>query len=504
MRRFAVRPEPLENESFNGFLLRIGKLNCLFKHSEIVKYLDCEPTPAPGHYGWLETPSKQIFRALERKLEKPLDKHRSRFKERAQLRWLFSKSRMIIDLRLGFPRICTTCVSEHGTLDWRWGLAVTAHCPEHECLLTSNCPKCDKELKWTSSLLIGCPYCEKSWSELDSPQPSEISKTERQLWEDMGTMSNDVDESLLQDICLAIIVAMRPFDLVCESVRNCPKMMEHSRYVARAYSLLVSPSTNAAWLKQCHGKRRELNFLGQEFVEAPYNNFSSLLVRKWRGPNEQALPTKELSFTEHAFSETTQYISQSRRDKALESDGQSNYRFQTNVVSFARILGLSKESAQDYFRWDVLESHKNVKYSTSRRFDLRELKGIIQKRPSPANSIEIFPDNPIFSRFPITFGQLANEVMLNRVAGGFSDTRGVRSVFLHPKVLKEWLIDQLNRTNAKGLSMQLATKALHCSRESIHNLVADNSLKWEGANHFEPRVDNQSFCEYVMHSERIL
>lgn len=504
MKRFAVRPEPIENESFNGFLLRIGKLNCVFKHSEIVKYLDCEPTPAPGYFGWLEMPSKHIFSALERKLEKPLTKHRIRFKERAHLRWLYSKWRMIFDLRLGFPRICTACVSEQGILDWRWGLAVTAHCPEHECLLTSHCPKCDKELKWTSSLLIGCPHCGKSWNELDSCQPSEISTTERQLWDDMATASSDVDESLLQDICLAIVVAMRPFDLVCESVRNCPKMMEHSRYVARAYSLLESPSINAAWRKQCQEKRGQLNFLGEDFVEAPCNNFRSLLVKEWRGPSEQALPTKELPLAENAFSETTAYISQSRRDKALESDEQSNYRFQTNVISFAKILGLSEESAQDYFRWDVLKSHKNVKYSTSRRFDLREFREIIQKRPRPNESIEIFPDNTFFSRFPVTFGQLANDVILNRVDGGFSDTRGVKSVFLHPKILKKWLTDQLIRTDAQGLSMKRATKALNCSRQHIRKLVAANLLEWVGEHRFEPRVDNQSFCEYVMRSERLL
>jgi|AntRauTorcE11898_2_1112593.scaffolds.fasta_scaffold10213_2 hypothetical protein len=504
MRRFAVRPEPLENESLNGFLLRIGKLNCLFKHSEIVNYLGCEPTPAPGYYGWLEMPSKQIFTALEKKIERPLDKHRKRFKQRDQLRWLHSKSRMIFDLRLGFPRICTTCVSEYGTLDWRWGLAVTAHCPEHRRLLTSSCPNCEKELKWTGSLFIGCPDCEKRWDELQYPPECTVTRTEHQLWKDMGAEPSGVDESLLQDLCLAIVVSMRPFDLICESVRNCPKMMNHSQFVALAYSLLESPSANASWRKQCHEKRGELSFLGEDFVEAPCDHFRSRLVKNWQGLSEQALVTNEIPFTEHTFPETTQYVSQSRRDKALESDGQANYRFQTSVVSFSRILGMSKESALDYFRGDILKSHKNVKNSTSRRFDLREFRQFLQERPSPSNSTEIFPDNPIFSKFPTTFGRLANDVILGKVDGGFSNTSGVRSVFLDPKVLKKWLADLLISTDSKGVSMKKATKALNVSRQRVRDLVAEKSLKWAGECRFEPRVDNQSFCEYVMHSENIL
>lgn len=504
MTRLAVRPEPLENESFNGFLLRIGKLNCMFENSEIVNYLGCDPTTAPGHSGWLETPSKHIFRSLERKLERPLNKQQARFKERDQLRWLFAKDRMVFDLRLGFPRICPACVLEHGTLDWRWGLAVTAHCPEHECRLTSSCPNCERKLKWTSSLLIGCPHCEQSWGKIPYPRESMITNTERQLWKDMGTGTGTMDESLLHDICLAIVVSMRPFDLIFESVRTCPRMMDYSQFVARAYTLLENPSANASWREQCHEKRGELSFLGNNFVEAPCDHFRSLLLKSWQGPHEQAVVAKEASSGEHNFPETTQYVSQSRRDKALESNGQANYRYQISVVSFARELGLSNDSALDYFRGDILQSHKNVKNSTSRRFDLREFRRFFQDRPSPSNSIEIFPDNPIFSKFPATFGRLANDMILGKVDGGFSASSGIKALSIQTDVLKKWLTDQLIRKDVNGLSMKRATKALNCSRQHIRDLVASGSLEWAGESLFEPRVGNQSFCKYVLRSAEMI
>ncbi|WP_303293829.1 hypothetical protein [Marinobacter sp. ST-43] len=117
-------------------------------------------------------------------------------------------------------------------------------------------------------MLIGCPYCEKNWDEMELSRASEVTETERQLWEEMGSDFSDPDELRFRDICLAISVAMRPFDVIHEPVKHCPNLSGHSDFVSRAYLLLDSSDLNASWRKQCHQRRQAVRFLGTNFVEA--------------------------------------------------------------------------------------------------------------------------------------------------------------------------------------------------------------------------------------------
>jgi hypothetical protein len=502
MKRFALRPEPHPDESFNGFLLRVGKLNCLFKPAEILQCLGLgtQTTTASGNFGWLELPSREIFRALERRLERPLESHRVRFKQRDQLEWLNTKDRKIADLRLGFPRICTSCVSEQGVLDWRWGLTVTASCPKHECLLTTSCPDCEKPLNWSGSLLIGCPHCDKTWSEIKPSEPSVITESERQLWKDLNGEFGAVDALRLRDICLAIVVSMRPFDVIHEPVKYCPRLIDHSHFVKRAYLLLEDPRLNDVWRDQCHKKRKALLFLGKDFLEAPCSTFGARLEGHWQGPHQRSRLTDEESNSKHQFSEVTKYISLSRRDKIFESNGGYDYRYQVDVQSFSQISGLSMESTQDLFRGKALSAHKDVRFSRRCRFDLRQFKGIIDDRPSPENAVEICPDNTSLKRHLTNFGRLMHHVIHSQEFGGFSKTKGIRSVFLDPQIFDRWLTSELLRHDKKELKLEKVAEALNCSTHNVHRLLKEETLKQTKRQQGQPTVGGRSFCQHFMTS----
>lgn len=498
MKRLAVRPEPNVDESFNGFLLRVGKLNCIFTPREILDCLGTQPTAASGVSGWLEAPSRATFSSLERRLERPMESHRVRFKARDLLPWLRSEHRIISDLRLGFPRICPRCVSEQGYIDWRWGLAVTAHCPKHKCLLVSECPSCHKKLNWSGSLLIGCPHCDKSWGDMGLSHASAITETERQLWEEMGDEFSEMDESRLRDICLAISVAMRPFDLIHDPVKHCPSLTEHSNFVSLAYQLLDSPDVNASWREQCHRKRKGVKFLGKGFVEAPCHLFRARLEGNWRGPNGKDPCGIEAPALKSDFSEVTEYISQSRRDRNIESQGSSSYRYHVTVQSFAEITGMSMESAQDFFRGDALIAHKKVRFSSSRRFDLRQFRRVIRALPKPEDSIGILWDNPAFKKHLTSFGQLANDVILRRVPGGFTKAGGIWSVFLNQHEFEKWLTARLLQNVKRELKVEQVTEALDCTTQRVRDLVKADVLKWAKSQKGQPRVRGRSFCDHVM------
>jgi hypothetical protein len=503
MKRFALRPEPNRDESFNGFLLRVGKLNCLFKPAEILHSLGTQPMATSGNAGWFEKPSRETFRALERRLERPLERHRVRFEAREQLQWLRSKHRMIFDLRLGFPRICPDCVSEQGYLDWRWGLAVMAHCPKHERVLIESCPNCNKKLKWSGSLLIGCPYCDQTWNDMGRSSASEMTETERQIWRDMDAELGNVVESRLSDICRAISVAMRPFDVIHEPVKHCPSLAGHSHFVRRAYLLLESPEVNSSWRKQCHQKRKEVRFLGSDFVEAPCNLFGSLLKRDWRSTHAGAHCDAETRAPKHVFPEVTEYISQSRRDRQIETKGSSGYRYQVTVQSFAAITGMSIVNAQDLFRGEALIAHRGVRDYRERRFDLKQFCRILKTPPILNNSVEILPNDKKLKKYLATFGQLANAVIDGRVRGAFLGMSNFEKLYIEANDFEEWLEARLRfRRKKEELKLERVAQALDCSHRDIHRLADEGRLNWAKTRSDKTRIDGASFVEHVMLSAK--
>ena len=163
MKRLAVRPLPVKGESLTGYLLRLGKLNSIFQPSEIMDVLGVGKS---SHVvkGWCQPAFDDLFDALETRLERPVRHDLMQFERLDDLPWQRDWSRLIQDVRMGYPRICTQCVAETGVLDWRWSLAFTSTCPKHSSLLTAECPNCKKALKWSGSLLVGCDRCEINWA----------------------------------------------------------------------------------------------------------------------------------------------------------------------------------------------------------------------------------------------------------------------------------------------------------------------------------------------------
>jgi len=503
MKRFAIRPEPFEDESFNGFLLRVGKLNCIFRPAEILDRLGSQSTPASLNPGWLEAPTRLTFKALESKLERPLESHRVRFKAREQLQWLRSEDRMISDLRLGFPRICPDCVSEQGYLDWRWGLAITAHCPKHERLLVESCPDCDKQLKWSGSLLIGCPHCDTNWSDMELSHASEISKTERYIWQETSADFGNVDKRLLKDICVAISTAMRPFDVIHEPVKYCPSLVMHSDFVRRAYLLLESPEMNASWREECHKKRSEVRFLGKDFVEAPCNLFSARLEMNWQGPHGEPAQKVQTTALDHGFPEVTKYISQSRRDRDLESKGGEGYRYHVTFQSFAEITGMDMEYVQELFQGNALVSHKNVRCSRRRRFDLRQFDRLLKPVSTLDNPIEILPDDKRLKKYLVSFEQLANAVIKGSINGVFPGIGNFEKLYIGAEHFKRWLKAQLrSRRKKEEVKLEQITQALDCSVKDIDKLVDEGHLKWAKTRRDKTRIDCTSYIQHVMRSSQ--
>lgn len=67
-------------------------------------------------------------------------------------------------IRLQYPKVCPTCLSEAGYARKIWELAPVTACPTHNCLLIDECPNCTKRISWARRSVSKC-QCGFDWRE---------------------------------------------------------------------------------------------------------------------------------------------------------------------------------------------------------------------------------------------------------------------------------------------------------------------------------------------------
>ncbi|PXX93237.1 hypothetical protein DIT71_00045 [Marinobacter vulgaris] len=502
MKRLAARPVPVSGESLNGFLLRVGKVNCLFDPSEIFEVLGCHQS-TKRYKGWHETVSENLVVALEKRLERPIGHLLTHFALIDSLSWTDELNRMIRDVRYGYPRICPKCVAERGILDWRWNLAFTSTCPKHSALLVSRCPKCDKAMKWSSSLLIGCYGCEESWGEIEGQPVTTVSSTESMIWDTLGNDPTSMNSDLIHDICRAIAYVMRPFDTIHDSITAAPLLTDHSSYVARAYRVLEDPEVFALWRKECHQQRNDLLPLGDAQLEAPCQLFAKGLLKVWNGPSEGfAIPFDTFSKVK-TFPENTRYISPARRDRHFEAEGGVDYRYQHRISSMARVTGWDEHAVHDLFNGEVFPTHKNITQSRQRRFDGRAMISIFLEFPDFATetAIEVRTDSAVFRRNLTTPGRLINAVLRKVVPGGFKRGDLLSSIYVDRSRFEAWLVNERTLATRRSVHLTDVIAALECSESEVGRLVGERKLKWATHREWQEWVDGPSLFEFMLQGD---
>lgn len=69
------------------------------------------------------------------------------------------------ELNIAQPKLCPQCVAERGFIEAHWHLELMVACPIHQCLATTDCPNCEKRLRWFRPGLLQCE-CGQSLLEL--------------------------------------------------------------------------------------------------------------------------------------------------------------------------------------------------------------------------------------------------------------------------------------------------------------------------------------------------
>jgi len=416
------------------------------------------------------------------------------------LRWQRDWSRMIQDVRMGYPRICTQCVANSGILDWRWTLAFTSTCPTHSSLLTAVCPNCKKALNPSGRLLVGCDKCEMNWAELGAPVTSDISDLESQLWTQLEQNPSNVDPTVVQDLCRAIVYMMRPFDSLHDTLEAAPRLIEHSEYVVRAYRALQEPEFFARWRKQCHEKRNDLLPLGEEFIEAPCKLFNDGLLNDWKGPKQGWDIPLDGVVCGDIFPENTRYIAQPRREAAFESGDGSGYRYQLDIASLAGINAWGEEAISDLVSNGVFPTFKNVAQSKKRRFDAIQIIGKLREFSVQTTHgyIEVSVDSPVFRRNFTNPGRLVNDILKQSIPGGFDQDNLLSRIYVDESRFRKWLVTQRMSATRRSVFLTSVASALDCAEQDVRRLVEEKKLKWATHQEWGKWIDGPSLFEYMI------
>lgn len=172
MSSFAVRPRPVEGESFKGFVLRVASANVRATVNDVFSALEIPYSKKALIVG--ESKYEDFILALANYLKIPVNVLLDSFEEVSHCKPLVSN---LTTLEVCNVRLCPHCVKEENPiLKEEWRHPHLTHCSVHGCELVDSCPVCAEPLDWNSSIFDGCRHCETSWSNI--PMEPTFSKPE--------------------------------------------------------------------------------------------------------------------------------------------------------------------------------------------------------------------------------------------------------------------------------------------------------------------------------------
>lgn len=216
-----VRPRPMANELFYGYLQRVAMENGWDRVHDILLILSL------GRANWL--PGLVDFRCRDicAKLAPRLKMNEQTIFDQVSLdshsrQYVYDSQRLIQDCLISHPRICRDCMLEKKFYDWRWSLACIYQCPEHSSELIETCPNCDKKLTWHSKIFDQCPHCDLKWENFCSLK-IKTSTVQKSLWAESDRTKQKPSNKTKYSSCIdAMVYASRPYDLYYQALASFP------------------------------------------------------------------------------------------------------------------------------------------------------------------------------------------------------------------------------------------------------------------------------------------
>jgi len=264
-RSFPIRPEPIEGESFKGFILRIannlGYQELKELHSMIgINYSKSCYDPFNNKY-------KSFTQVLEAYLEQPTGSLEQHFKSCS---FDATGSSMVIKSnKVLYPKICTECAKspDDNWIRHDWLKVYVTHCDKHEVPLLSACPSCENTFDWIADIFDGCPCCGLRWADYSMIKTGVLIYQRPQL-----NFPTESIPQFLNSFYLFISHAARPYDFITFKHKTLPNLGVHTHNIFEvACALLTSKEFRIVW------KQAKLRYW-ESFISVINNDQLSLLM----------------------------------------------------------------------------------------------------------------------------------------------------------------------------------------------------------------------------------
>jgi hypothetical protein len=211
-KRIPFRPMPIAGELFKGYIVRLASRNGRDELKDFVNAFGISGGAKKIYVvGTLE--HEEFLSVLSASMGVDRDKLATGFameKEIQMLDWLSTRHVLVNQ-----PRICPTCMTEHGHLKEDWHLYYATHCHVHECKLWNSCPRCGSTFNWKGKLLMGCTHCNLKWKDV-SPVKAKLPSSQVALSKTVGAKKLELIGTILN----SLKIGLRPFDASFQKPRD--------------------------------------------------------------------------------------------------------------------------------------------------------------------------------------------------------------------------------------------------------------------------------------------
>ena len=492
--QLGVRPYPLDSESLTQYLLRLAHLNGCTKLSSFLFAIGMKK-PKNMRFAIWSTPqlsdlAQSLSTALNRAVPEVIEMHERHPKQH----WLYKKDRLLEELLYDSPRFCHHCLAEKPIFDWRWSLGTIARCQHHLTPLIDTCPCCDSVLEWNAVIFDACPKCHFKWKDIRIGrfESMALSPLEKLLWpsEDGMLLAN---ESVINDVCLAIHMTARPNDVYHQSYKRIPKTTHYHELVMHALQLLESQRYYDHWAESC------MAFWGAHIkLLDPVNELSQQITGHYQGQ------------TDWQFSPypTLVHFIQPARMKNVNKQRPEQAEFHLNFKQFCRVFKLTAGNASQVIEagevLDANHSYRNhFNVAANKIFNLKNTVEYLtpltkNKKVDRLTSIIVSQGDKLIESYLCTYGNLLRAMLSNEIPGELVDADDLSRVRVDKCALQRWLDSYSEVSRVKSITIKEAAKALDVTEHEITELINAQHFyyaKWyKGAGY----IDCESFIQYLL------
>lgn len=161
-------PEPKDDESFLGYVIRLAEQNGYENPSWILSLTNIpKGTLYPG-YSFLPITSEpfQLLTTLSGSTATKLSSlnYQPVGEWYTHIYQFFGLPVHRSFIRPAHPKVCPACLREASYCRRIWEYALITACPVHQCMLVDECPHCKRHIRWSRKEVSNCP-CKFDWRE---------------------------------------------------------------------------------------------------------------------------------------------------------------------------------------------------------------------------------------------------------------------------------------------------------------------------------------------------